>query len=124
MTYRVVHDGAVVTKNLSPDAKEAFRTLQEQDLLEIVEIQTLEAEKRVRGRLGAGGWISISNTESGYAWAEVSASEPLKYRVVQDGAVVSTDIETTSSKLRDLSDGDLVVFVDVWNLKESKRIRG
>ena len=44
----------------------------------VVEIQTLEAEKRVRGRLKDGGWISISNTGSGYEWvvpAQKSADE-------------------------------------------------
>jgi hypothetical protein len=93
-----------------------------------VEVQTLEEEKRVRGKLAAGGWISISNTENGYAWAEIDgpeASKPLKYRVVHHRTLVSPAPKPDSGKpLRELSEGDLIEIVEVWNLTALKRTRG
>merc|ERR1711871_1073749 len=128
MRYRILHHGTAVGTSAKPDSSTPVRVLHEGDRVEIVEIHNLDAVKRTRGRLAAGGWISILNTENGYVWAEPDgpeASKPLKYQVVQEIAGVSLRVTPDSSKpLRLLCDGDLIEIAEIWNIVEAKRIRG
>ena len=63
-----MHHGAVDLPNVKPDSSLPLRELHAGDLIEIKEVWTNHEAKRIRGRLATGGWISISNTETGYAW--------------------------------------------------------
>lgn len=89
LKYRVLHPGTAVGADAEL-AAEQIRELAQGDAVEVVEIRSLEADKRVRGRLAEGGWISIFNTENGYAWAvpeTAEASKPLLWRPAWDGSL-------------------------------------
>ena len=111
-----------------PDSSKALRELQEGDLVEIVEPVTPHDGQHVRGRLQAGGWMSITDKATGYTWAEPDrpeASKPLQYRVVQPVAGVSANPEPDIHKpVRTLQHGDLIDIAEVWHMPAAKRVRG
>merc|ERR1719313_2337756 len=64
--YRVI-EGKGTAIGPSAELGEMTGTLNKGATVEIVEIERIE--KRIRGRLADGGWISIRNTDTGFMWA-------------------------------------------------------
>ena len=62
-----------VGPSAQPGSSQALREPHEGDLIEIKEIWSIDEAKRMRGRLVTGSWITISDTQIGYVWAQPEA---------------------------------------------------
>lgn len=74
--YRVVQQASVTP---SVDIRDVVcGELSKGVIVEIVEVRRVENDSRIRGRLADGGWISLRNTATGFAWAlpQVLPCEP------------------------------------------------
>jgi hypothetical protein len=83
--YKITQKSAV-----GPDVKlgETLRALEVGQLVRIVEVQDVVEDKRIRGRLLEGGWISMKNTTDGSVWV-TQASEASEASFVQSPPVTS-----------------------------------
>jgi len=69
--YKVVHDGTLGTRTLSPDENEIVNTYPTNTILEIIKIRNLISENRIRGQVsGSLDWVSIKNTADGFMWVK------------------------------------------------------
>jgi len=68
--YEILHDNAVVRSGAATTAPVVAR-LREGEVVRVVEVEIVESEARVRGRLvDPVGWISLLDLQNGYRWAK------------------------------------------------------
>ena len=63
-----IHSNTKEGESFAKESKE-IRTLSARTVVNVVEIRDVPTDKRIRGRLASGGWISLVNTEDNYRWA-------------------------------------------------------
>jgi hypothetical protein len=68
--YVVTHDGAMVSADLSKNSAVVGKLTLGTNV-EVVEVVNNQEDKRIRAKIKSPeGWISLSNTETGYRWAK------------------------------------------------------
>merc|ERR1712232_1371357 len=68
--YVITHDNIKLSPFAALGSALGVERLSAGTVINVLEVQILEEEKRVRGRIESPeGWISLMNTENGYRWA-------------------------------------------------------
>jgi len=134
--YQIIEDDTVVTYGPSIQSKE-IGELAHGTVVEVVEVNALPDEERIRGRIVGRsdltppvpeGWVSLHDTCDGFRWAmkfETTTQDcPGLYEIAEDGTVVTRCVSIESVEIAELDHGTMVHVAEVVVVPDEKRIRG
>lgn len=85
--YEIVHDNATV-RSAAVTSSPVVAKLREGEMVKVVEVETVESEARVRGRLEEPvGWISLMDLQDGFRWARPQKSKLIENILENDAHI-------------------------------------
>merc|ERR1719160_1721482 len=73
-TYRVVSCKGVDVTSTARGVGAVVRNIKKGTLVEVVQLQHIDEDDRIRGRLATGGWITIKDAMDGFMWVQPDSS--------------------------------------------------
>lgn len=97
--YEILHDNAAV-RSASATTSPVVARLREGEMVKVVEVETVESEARVRGRLEEPlGWISLMDLQNGYRWARSQKTKLIQNILESDAQIRQLLAQTESLRM-------------------------
>jgi len=94
--YEIVHDNATV-RSAAVTSSPVVARLRVGEMVKVVEVEVVESEARVRGRLEEPlGWISLMDLQDGFRWARPQKSKLIE-NILESDALIRQLLARTDS---------------------------